>query len=261
MLLIKTLKKKHLASTLKKGEFCFNMPSVFNGGVNLAPAQEDRWDSHLSFDASHIIVAPIIYKDESGPHYGTAEKLADYARIHLMLTESKHTPLCSFRKIQNSEYVWKYGAIFLRLGDVVDRIRAEFEHDSFILLDSNALLERIRKKTAFCARSVHYGDIDADFRKYIDQVGEGQAGMFQKDISYSWQQEYRIILPPQKDSDRVLIELGTIEDIAIGGDLELLQNGVFLGRDDDHVNEVYQNLERDGLTVSDVFELPSTHDH
>ena len=123
MLLIKTMKHSHLDSTLEKGEFCFNTPSTFINGSGLASAQHDKWDSHLAFDAFHIMVAPILFEDENGPHYGPAEKLADRAKMHTISSLSKSTPLCSFREMTNEEAAFKYGALFLRLGETVDRIK------------------------------------------------------------------------------------------------------------------------------------------
>ena len=121
--LIKTMKKKYLEKTLKQGEFCFNLPSVFNLETNLAVAQQDKWDSHLSYIAQKIYYAPIISEDENGVHYGVAKKLADSARMYQISEASKHTPLCCFRKVDDDDLVEKYGAAFLRLGNIVDRIK------------------------------------------------------------------------------------------------------------------------------------------
>ena len=246
------MKQKHLDSTLKKGEFCFNVPSVFIKGKSLCSAQQDSWDSHLTFDAYHLMVAPIIYEDEHGPYYGPVMELSKHAKIHQITNESERTPICSFREVHDDEYRWKYGAIFFRLGDTVDRIKREFGHDAFVLVDSEALLSRINAKMTCCARSVHYGDIDEEFQKYIDATSESQAAMFQKRNEYQWQQEYRIILQPNEDKDRVFVEVGPIEDIAVGGILDLLRDGIFLAEDECHVGIISYILSRDNLTINDI---------
>ena len=117
--LIKTMKKKYLERTLKEGRFCFNTPSAFIEGEGLASAQQDKYEAHLSFEARHIMVAPILYENENGPCYGNAERFVDRARAHFTTEDAKHTPLCSFRFVAQSELVKKYGAYFFRLGDVV----------------------------------------------------------------------------------------------------------------------------------------------
>ena len=95
--LIKTMKKDYLERTLEEGRFCFNTPSAFIEGKGLASAQQDKYEAHLSFEARHIMVAPILYEDENGPCYGTAERFAECAKAHFTTEDAKHTPLCSFR--------------------------------------------------------------------------------------------------------------------------------------------------------------------
>ena len=63
--LIKTMKKKYLERTLKEGLLCFNTPSTFIAGEGLSSAQQDKYEAHLSFEARHIMVAPILYEDEN----------------------------------------------------------------------------------------------------------------------------------------------------------------------------------------------------
>lgn len=56
--LIKTMNKKRLDNTLNRGTFCFNFLTVFNSSPDLAAAQQDEWDSHLSFDSIAHYVCP-----------------------------------------------------------------------------------------------------------------------------------------------------------------------------------------------------------
>ena len=119
-------------------------------------------------------------------------------------------------------------------------------------------MARIYEKVPCCGRKVHYGEINAEFQKYIDKVGYSQSAMFQKSLEYAWQQEFRIIIEPQGDKDRVFVEVGSIEDIAIGGDIEALRNGFFIGKDDSHVKEVRHTLIENQITMDDIFK-PETH--
>jgi hypothetical protein len=51
--------------------------------------------------------------------------------------------------------------------------------------------------------------------------------MFQKEQKYAWQKEYRVVLSPiSSDRNRVFIDIGNLEDIAIIGNIEQLSKGV-----------------------------------
>lgn len=246
--LIKTMNKKHLNNTLNRGTLCFNFPTVFNSSPDLAAAQQDEWDSHLSFDAMHIMYAPIISEDENGIHYGTAKKLADKARLHQISETSKATPLCSFRKVEEADIVKKYNVGFVRLGDaLVDRIKKEFGHDAFILVyKPHELMERIAKVTPCFARNIHYGEIDADFQKFLDTHEFEQKEMFQKSSEYAWQKEFRVIIKPRIASGSQIIEVGSIEDIAFGGDIEELRQGFVFGETEEQIKRAIENAKLNG---------------
>lgn len=245
--LIKTMNKKHLENTLQRGAFCFNFPSVFNSSPNLAIAQYDQWDAHLSFDAMHLMYAPIISEDENGIHYGTPKKLADQARIHQISGISKATPLCSFRKVEEADIIQKYDAAFFRLGTTVDRIKNEFGHDAFILVyHPHILIKRISKVSPCFARSIHYGDIDANFQAYLDEHTFEQKEMFQKSSEYAWQKEFRVIITPRIATGPQIIEIGPIEDIAFGGDIENLRQGFVFGETEEHIKQAIENAKLNG---------------
>lgn len=245
--LVKTMNKKHLNDTLNRGTLCFNFPTVFNSSPDLAAAQQDEWDSHLSFDAMHIMYAPIISEDENGIHYGTAKKLADKTRLHQISGTSKATPLCSFRKVEEADIVQKYDAAFFRLGNTVDRIKNEFGHDAFILIrQPYALIKRISKVTLCFARSIHYGEIDADFQEFLATHELEQKEMFQKSSEYAWQKEFRVIIKPRIASGSQIIEVGSIEDIAFGGDIEELRQGFVFGETEEQIKRAIENAKLNG---------------
>lgn len=256
--LIKTMKKKYLERTLKEGRFCFNTPSAFIEGEGLASAQQDKYEAHLSFEARHIMVAPILYENENGPCYGNAERFVDRARAHFTTEDAKHTPLCSFRFVAQSELVKKYGAYFFRLGDVVDRIREDFQHDAYIfILEPQVFGRRIFQTEPCFSYKVHYGDINSKFDRFITQVGYNTAPLFQKSPSYQWQQEFRIILEPKENEGKHFVNIGSIEDIAFGGDLEQLRNGFIFCQSDEQLEEINQVLARDKITLDNIFEADS----
>ena len=252
--LIKTMKKERLERTLKEGRFCFTTPSTFIGGDGLASAQQDRFEAHLSIKAYHLMVAPILYEDKDGPHYGPAEKFASQAQMHVITDDAKHTPLCSFRYVDPTELIEKYGAYFFRLGNTVDRIKDEFKHNAFIfILAPQVFGHRLFQKAPCFSYKVHYGDINLKFNKFIEQVGYQTASLFQKDPLYQWQQEFRIILEPKEKEGKHFIEIGSIEDIAFGGELEQLRNGFIICESSDHLKEVNQILAQEKLTIDDIF--------
>ena len=256
MILIKTMKKKHLASTLKEGRFCFNVPVVFNNGVSLAAAQQDVHDSHFPLNVLHPMIAPIVYEDENGPHYGEIIELADKATMHLQTFLSAHTPLCSFRLVKEQEFVYKYGVAFFRLGNLVDRIKTDFQHDTYIIVfDAETLIDRIAQNFRLCARDVHYGPIDEKFKEYTGKVGYDQAAMFIKDEAFEWQQEFRIIIKPNELQDKLFVQVGSIEDIAYGGDLEQLRYGFMFCNDMKQRDEVNRMLESREITFESIFEI------
>ena len=100
---------------------------------------------------------------------------------------------------------------------------------------------------------VHYGDINTKFDKFITQVGYNTAPLFQKSSSYQWQQEFRIILEPKENEGKYFVNIGSIEDIAFGGELEQLRNGFLFCQNQEKIKEVNQILARDKLTLEDIF--------
>ena len=239
--LIKTMHKRYLEDTLKKGSFCFNYPSVFNAVPDLAPAQKDEWDSHLSYHAIRILFAPISLEDENGGiYYERPTKIEDRALVHQISARSEFTPLCSFRKVDKGEILEKYGVGFFRLGDTVDRIRRGFGHDAFILVyQPQIFLSRISLISSYFARSVHYGEIDSSFQEFLDLYSFKQKEMFQKGEEYAWQKEFRVIIEPRRSQGPQIIQIGSIEDIAFGGDIEMLRQGFIFGENEKAIKEAF----------------------
>lgn len=224
--LVKTLKKEYLQSTLE-GKLFFSCPDTFiSTGNNLASGQQDVYDSHLSFQAYHLVVAPIIAEDENGIRYGKGKKIADSARIHQINATSRHSPMICFRKVDESDIKVVDDCTIFALGDLVDTINLEMGHDAFILIAYPLEFhKRLNEKERFFGRSIHYGDIDEQFQKFLDEHPSEQSEMFQKRMEYAWQKEYRIALSPREDTSSFTVDIGSIEDIAMGGDIELLRNG------------------------------------
>ncbi len=249
--LIKTMKKRHLEDTLKKGRFCFNFPSVFNFQSNLASAQQDKWDSHLTYEVTKLICAPVISDQDEDIKYGPIIELADRAQLRTISNKSKATPLCSFRKVDSEDFVYKYDVAFFRLGELVDRVKSEFQHDAFVLIfHPHLFIKRLSQVERCFARSIHYGEIDEEFQNFLDLCKFDQKEMFQKAVDYEWQKEFRVVLPPRHASGPQIIEIGSIEDIAFGGDIETLRRGFIFGENEEAVKKAMDRIKVDG----DVYE-------
>lgn len=236
--LLKTLKKEHLKSTLE-GKLFFSCPDTFVSSKNkLAPGQHDTFDSHLSFPIQHLLYAPIIQEDENGIEYGKGKKLADHAYIHLLNPISRQSPMICFRKVDKADIVEGEGYIIFSLGDLVEKIKAEMAHDAFILIVNPFEFHgRLNQKERFFGRSIHYGEIDDDFQKFLDTYPTEQSEMFQKRMDYAWQKEYRIVLTPRKKPCKMIVDIGSIEDIAIGGDIEWLRQGIVLAETEEQLEK------------------------
>ena len=115
----------------------------------------------------------------------------------------------------------------------------------------------IFQKESCFSYKVHYGDIDEKFGKFVSQVGYSTASLFQKSSSYQWQQEFRIILEPKKDEGKYFVNIGSIEDVAFGGDLEQLRNGFIFCQSNEQLKEINHVLARDKITLDNIFETQS----
>jgi len=234
--LIKTMKKKHLEKALSTGEFRFSYPEDFsnNTGGTLNPAQVDAWDSRHFFQAENIFAYPIVGKNENGYIYGSGIKLADKTTMTEITGINKHTPFCSFRKITEQDFIERDGKLIFSLGDTVDRIQAEFGHDSFVLIAvPNEFINRIKQTHSCYGKSIIYGELSLEDVKEFEESekdGFSQIKMFQKREIYDWQKEYRVILSPTETTESFNIHVGSIKDIAYGGDIEELRLGFALGK-------------------------------
>ena len=214
---------------MKKGRFCFNHPTVFSEWEEKEAAQYDCWEAHSSHEAKDVMIFPMIGENENGtPIYGAGKKLCDQAIIHEQLESVKHTPICCFRAIEKEEVKYENGKLIYTLGETAKRIRNEFGHDSFVLIQAVPFIERIEKTlgSRLVGRgSVIYKDVlnDNEFPHIDDKYQDEVQQLFRKDIKYEWQKEYRLTLQPSKES-RILIEIGSIEDIAISRNIDDLES-------------------------------------
>ena len=236
--LVKTLKKEYLQSTLE-GKLFFSCPDTFiSTGNNLASGQQDIYDSHLNFMAHHLVVAPIIKEDENGIQYGKGMKIADSAYMHRINETSRHSPMICFRKVDVSDIKVVDECKIFALGNLVDRIKAEMGHDAFIIiLAPLAFHKRLNEKERFFGRSIHYGEIDGQFQRFLDEHPSEQKEMFQKRTEYAWQKEYRIALSPREETSPLIVDIGSIEDIAIGGDIEMLRDGIVIAETEEQLQK------------------------
>ena len=227
--LIKTMKRKYVEDTLKEGTFCFNLPDAFHSATNLHAAQFDDKDSYATMKALDVTHWPIISENEDGITYGEPKVFAKHAIAHEISTVSQHTPLCCFRKVLEEDFAACEGGSVFKLGKLVDRIKTEFGHDSYILiLRPGEMLKRMGKVSSYFAKSIHYGYKDWKYQDFLDKYEFEQTEMFQKRMDYAWQKEFRIILPADQSANRRILHIGSIEDIAIAGDIEELREGLLI---------------------------------
>ena len=223
--LLKSMKKEYLLDIMTKGRFCFNHPTVFSQWENADAAQFDRWEGHDAYECLYPALAPIIGEENGMPIYGPGKIMADKAIIHIQNGTTKHTPICCFRCIQQDEIRFEGNMMFYSLAEIADRIMREFGHDAYVIIPIMPFLERLKKKmSSFFAMSVAYHDLlnnhQFDVEEEYEEIAEQ---LFRKDKKFEWQKEFRIALPPTKEAP-VFIELGSIEDIAVCGDIADLKN-------------------------------------
>lgn len=238
--LVKTMKSNHIKDTMEEGRFFFNFPEYYKN-TDLMPAQNDRYDSWESVNARHLVFAPIIRETEHGPVYGKAQPLADHAIINTISTENKHRPICCFRTVKKEDFVEHNDAYYYSLGETAARIKKDFGHDAYIyIFNPLELHKRLNKLSLLYGHEVFYGMNSADYYNFVDKIGLEQCRMFQKSQDYAWQKEYRIVLPPREDNSAGFpIDIGSIEDIAICGNIEdLFSGGIVFGDAD---NPIFNN--------------------
>lgn len=220
LFLMKTMKNKHIEDTMKNGRFCFSHPSIFEKWEDKNSARHDRWDGYSSIIAENLVYAPILSGDDEEEIYGEVKPLAEKAQLHLQSGAAQHTPICCFRMVEESEVEidHKTKSISFSLGDIADRIKNEFGHDSYVLIHAPSFVERLHKRHSFLRGKVIYkdtmkiGEISTD-----EKFGELAEQIFRKDKRFEWQKEYRIALIPPTENSPIFVEIGSIEDIAISG--------------------------------------------
>ena len=226
--LLKTMKNEYLHDALEKGRFCFSYPKTFStaNSKQLYPAQIDEWDSHHFFKTTKLYYYPIIEETANHIEYGNGIHLADETILREISTISKHTPFCCFRKITKDDLIYRKNTFSFSLEDIVDRIKTEFGHDSFVMIcNPNVFIKRILKLQYCFGRSITYGELSYEDSEKLENTKFKQIEMFQKRISYEWQKEYRIIIEPTEETTNQILDIGSIEDIAFGGNLESLRKG------------------------------------
>lgn len=214
--LLKTMKSEYVEDTMKYGRFCFNHPSIFNKWENTQAAQYDKWEAHSAFNATHLMYYPSVGEKDGYLIYGEGLNFADKAIVREQTEEAKHSPICCFRIVEENEINPIPDGIEFSLGEIADRIISEFNHDAFILIEARPFLSRLQEKYRF-AGNVVYRDTTNDYNFDVpDQYKHIVEQLFRKDKRFSWQKEYRIVLPPSAEP-KVFIEIGAIKDIAISG--------------------------------------------
>ena len=222
LFLFKSMKQEHVDGSMKKGRFCFNHPSVFSGWEEKDSAQYDKWDGHGAHKLKHLYVAPYTKGETQPPPMDKWTKIADETTVHFESDAAKHTPICCFRAIRSDDLLSdkERRNAYFPLHEIADRIRNEFNHDAYILVEATPFLERMRKSVPCCyTGAVIYQDTMNEPPFSLDKGHQIIAEqLFRKDEKFAWQKEYRIALAPTEESP-VFVEIGSIEDIACCGSL------------------------------------------
>ena len=245
--LLKTLKHKYLDTTLKEGKLLFSKPERFQKSKeNLSAGQVDPLDSHKTIKASKVFAAPVLCDTKEKFELGKPFLIAENATVSEISGLSKMTPMYCLRKIDKSDFTEHNGVLHFRLDSkIIDRIKNEFQHDSFVLIyNPFELINRIEKKSSCFARSIHYGEIDEYYEDFLSKYKFKQAEMFQKSKEYEWQKEFRIIIEPNNKNIKGFLQIGSLEDIAFGGNIEQLKNGFVFGENEEKIKKYVQSLKR-----------------
>jgi hypothetical protein len=98
--------------------------------------------------------------------------------------------------------------------------------DSFLLIyDSNTFLNRVRS-----AVRKHQLKVNADLVEYIDfSRFTGKKTVFQKDLRFVYQQEWRLYIRSNKN-EPIGLEIGSLEDISIWGSSKSIEQLLIAGR-------------------------------
>jgi hypothetical protein len=222
LFLFKSMKQEHVDGSMKKGRFRFSHPSVFSGWEDKDSAQCDKWEGHGAHGLKHLYVAPYTKGETQPPPMDKWTKIADETTVHFESDAAKHTPICCFRAIRSDDLLSdkERRNAYFPLHEIADRIRNEFNHDAYILVEATPFLERMRKSVPCCyTGAVIYQDTMNEPPFSLDKGHQIIAEqIFRKDEKFAWQKEYRIALAPAEKSP-VFVEIGSIEDIACCGSL------------------------------------------
>ena len=227
MFLLKTLNKKHLESTILQGEFCFNFPTAFKDNTDLKPAQVDSWEGHKTTEVSHVMVFPAESEKNGVIKYGSP--LSFPSGVVRETTElAQKTPFCSFRLLNSDEVCADAHGFSCKLSnETYNKIKAEFGHDAFIFIIAvQEFANRLCKQEGCFGSPIYYGTTDNTYDKAFQSQPPFVSCLFQKSKKYEWQHEYRIIVSPKESPGPHFVKIGSIADIAFGGDLNYLKEGI-----------------------------------
>jgi hypothetical protein len=231
--LIKFTKREWANNIKELGELYFNPAYKFFTSSHYSLGQYDQWDSHYSFTAEHICFAPIIEENENGIIYGSGSKLMDKSRMHLLYNRNKKIPICCFRMVYDTEI--ENG--ILRIDNTLyEKITNDFpEYDSFALICSpEAFFNELKglNKFNFMGHSVYYEKESQTCNYYdfmaikdINKHNNPYLYMFCKETKYSYQQEFRLILPLEQWDEGRTIKVGFLENFVFVGSIKQLHIG------------------------------------
>lgn len=226
---IKFTKRKY-AETFVKGEVCFNPVGKFNKkNGELTIGQYDPYDGFDVYKAKKLFVCPVIEDTEDNYLAGKPILLSSNCIIGESNEFLLKTPINCFYKLGLDEIFQHEDGYIVRLGNKLDKIKADFEADSAVLIfDLDVFLHRLHQSRKFFHHLVYYQDIDAIKKlKKENPYIESYMQLFNKDAQYSYQNEFRICLLDETVKNRLILNLGDLSDVSRVVNIDSLKEGLF----------------------------------
>ena len=215
-----------------EGKLFFNPAYKFFSSPHYSSGQYDPWDSHVNMDVKHLVYAPIIQENKNGIKYGQGKVLADEARVHYLDNRNKKIPICCFRMVFSSDIK---DSVLRFDNKLYEQVRNEFPQYNYFVLFCfpNALFDMLKKSKwgdKAYGQGVRYGDAMGFDRLKLGEEKETAnkypyLQMFNKEEQFSYQQEFRLILPTEQWDEGGSIEIGSLEHVVVVGKIEQLKAG------------------------------------
>lgn len=230
LFLLKFGKKEYIENLVNKGDLYFSPAERFSSDSSLGSDIYDKWDSYKSEYVTSMYIAPLLKDDETGIEYGEVQEVKYNNFLHLQPNYNKKIPVYCLQIVEElpPNRVLKIEA------DIIAKMKESMDVDYFaLILYPKEFLDRLKqikpklfRHSIFYERTEEYeefvyGRDDPEYEKKFPYTQ-----MFYKDKRFAYQNELRCILPQEQWSESKIINIGSIKDLCILGDIEQLQKGI-----------------------------------